>query len=132
MNRKLLTTTLLSISILSLNLSAGTQMKCSNGVCMVDLSTITPKAKITVVEKKTVSINDYRTVIIDNIETIVLSPLKYVMSQDEIAEYDLEQMQKNLLIPSLSSEGLALSNDFCEDNLKAVAVVGVENTYECT
>ena len=126
MKRKLLTTTLLSISILSLNLSAGTKMKCGNGVCMIDMSTITPKAK------KTTDKYEHKTVMIDNVETIVLPHSKYVMSQDEIAEYDLEQMQKNLLIPTLNSESLPSSDYLCEDNLKPVQVIGIENTYECT
>ena len=134
MNRKLLTTTLLSISLLSLNLAASGTMNCTGGVCMVDLSTITPKAKKIVVKQKVTSINEYETLMIDNIETIVFSHSKYVMTEDEVGEYDLNQMKilGTLTTSSLTSEGLTISDEFCEDELKAVAVVGVANTYECT
>ena len=133
MNRKLLTTTLLSISLLSLNLATAGTINCTGGVCMVDLSTITPKAKKIVVKQKATSINEYETLMIDNIETIVFPHSKYVMTEDEVGEYDLNQMKilGTLTTSSLTSEGLTISDEFCEDNLTPVLVVGTENTYEC-
>lgn len=129
MNRKLLTTTLLSMSLLSLNLAAAGKMNCTGGVCMVDLSNIFPTVK-----KQEIIEEEYKIVLVDNIETIILAPSKYIMTEDEIGEYDLSQMKilGELTASSLDSEGLAISDAFCEDDLKAVAVVGVSNTYECT
>ena len=131
MKRKLLITTLLSMSLLSLNLAAAGKMKCSDGYCMVDLSNLSSKSKKVESKKVSVTKEGYRTVVIDNIETIVFADSKYVMTQDEIAEYDLIEMQKNLLIPVLSSESLPTSDYLCEDNLKAVEVAGLANTFEC-
>ena len=127
MQKKLLTTTLLSMSLLSLNLSAGTGIdkssRCAGGVCMAKLPPMVKK------EKK----SSYpKVVIVDNIETIILPPSAYISSEDEIAEYEFEEMQKNLLIPSLNSEDMPSSDYFCEDDLKPVIIAGVENTYECT
>ena len=124
MKRKLLTTTLLS-----LNLSAAAQMKCTGDYCLVDLSSnASPKVKEQEIKKE-----DYKTVMIDNIETIVFSTEKYVMNENEIFEYDLEQMKKiNLTAPSLNSNGLEESEAFCEDNFKPIKVAGIANTYECT
>ncbi|CAA6804813.1 MAG: Unknown protein [uncultured Sulfurovum sp.] len=128
MKRKLLMTTLLSMSLLSLNLSAG-KMKCSGGYCIVDLSQDSPKVKE---PKNQEATRQYETVLIDNIETIVFSPLKYIMTQDEIAEYDLDQMQKDLLLPSSNLDNLPNSDYLCEDDLKPVLVLGIANTYVCT
>ena len=129
MKRKLLTTTLLSMSLLSLNLAAAGKMNCTGSYCVVDLSKKSSK-KIEI--KKDVIEEGYKTVLIDNVETIILPHSKYVMTQDEVAEYDLEEMQKYLLLPSLNSENMPTSDYLCEDNFKPVLVAGVENTYECT
>jgi len=126
MKRKFLTTTLVSMSLLSLNLFAGTE-KCTGNFCMVDLSKNAPSAKRQEVKK---DIYEYETVMLNNIETIVFSPEKYIMTGNELGEYDLEQMKmlNNLSIPVLTDESLVIG---CEDNLKAVKVAGVANTYEC-
>ena len=136
MKRKLLTTTLVSMSLLSLNLFAGTD-KCAGGFCIVDLSKNSPSVKKTEIKKQETKKQEikkdtdvYKTVLVDNIETIRLPHLKYVMTQDEVAEYDLDQMQKNLLAPALNPD-LPLSDHLCDDNAKPVKVVGIENTYEC-
>ncbi len=129
MKRKLLTTTLLSMSLLSLNLSAAVGVdKCAGGFCMVDLS-----KKSSTVEKEEVQENKdgYKTILVDNIETIVFSHSKYVMTQLEVVEYDLEQMKNNLLVPVLNLD-LPLSDYLCADNLKPVKIVGIANTYECS
>ncbi len=134
MNKKFLTTTLLSISLLSLNLSAGSAMKCGNGFCIVDISDLGPNKKETkvkeeIVVKKPIVTESYKTVLLDNIETIVFT--KYVMSENEVAEYDFEEMQKNLLVPVLNSEDLPTSNYLCEDDLKPIKVAGIDNAYQC-
>ena len=137
MKRKLLTTTLVSMSLLSLNLFAAGQMKCTGGVCIVDLSKNSPSVKKRETKKQEIKkqeikkdTDNYKTILVDNIETIVFSQSKYVMTQDEVAEHDLEQMQKNLLTPALNPD-LPLSDHLCADNAKPVKVVGIENTYEC-
>ena len=130
MKKKLLGTTLLSVSLLSINLFAGTQTKCTGGFCMVDLSTISPKSKEQKPKINKISKEGYKTVMVDNIATIVFSNEKYVMTQGEVAEYDLEKMQeKNSLSPTVDS---SIPDYACEDNLKLVKVVGIDNTYECT
>jgi hypothetical protein len=127
MKRKILTTTLLSMSLLSLNLASAGQMKCADGVCMIDLSTISPKKK-----EVNTDIYKYKTVLVDNIETIILPHSKYVMTEDEVAEFDLAEMQNYLLAPSLNSEDMPISEHLCSDDSKPVLVAGIENTYECT
>lgn len=136
MKRKILITTLLLMPLLSLNLSAGT-IKCNGSYCMVDFSKKSPIVQTKDIEKIEIKqdiekIEKYETLMVDNIETIVFSHERYVMTEDEIAEYDLNEMQKNLLIPVLNSNNLPNSDYLCEDNLKPIQVVGVENTYECT
>ncbi|CAA6813003.1 MAG: Unknown protein [uncultured Sulfurovum sp.] len=129
MKRKLLTTTLLAMSLLSLNLSAGNKMKCTGTHCIVDVSDLSPKSTKVESQKISNKKESYSTVILDNIETIVFA--QYVMTNDEIAEYDLKEMQKNLLIPTVNSEGLPSSDYLCEDNLKPVFVKEMKNTYKC-
>ena len=129
MKRKLLTTTLLSMSLLSLNLFAAGGMKCRDGVCMVEIKKPSSNVEKIEIKKDT---NEYQVVLLDNIETIIFAHSKYVMTENEIAEYDLEQMQKILLTPSLNSDNLPTSDFLCEDNLKPIIVAGIANTYECT
>lgn len=141
MRRKILTTTLLSMTLLSLNLSAGSQMKCNGNVCIVNLSDNASvkqnvkgkqfKVKKLVVKKVPLIDNSYNTIVIDNIETIVFSQERYIMTEDEINEYELANNLDELLKPSLTEDGLPISKHFCEDNLKPVKVAGIANTFEC-
>jgi hypothetical protein len=131
MKRKLLTTTLLSMSLLSLNLFATGQMKCTGGYCIVDLSKNSPSVKKQKVKKVFMLNESYTTVLIDNIQTIVFSKEKYIMTDYEIGEYELENVLGELIIPSLDKNHLPDSDYYCEDNLKPIQVVGIENTYEC-
>jgi len=138
MNVKFLTTTLVSMSLLSLNLFASGQMSCTGGFCMVKIQKPSPKIhKIAITEVKdnigayeTIAVVD-KEVIIDNIDTIVPSHSKFVMTENEVAEYELDQMQENLTNPVLNSD-LPSSDFLCEDNLKPIKVAGAENTYECS
>ncbi|CAA6815519.1 MAG: Unknown protein [uncultured Sulfurovum sp.] len=129
MKRKLLITTLLSMSLLSFNVSAGNKVKCTGTHCFVDLSGLSaPKVKAEPQQKPSVE-DKYATVILDNIETIIFT--KYVMTNEEAAEYELENSLEELLKPSLTKESLPISERFCEKNLKLVKVAGIPNTFEC-
>ena len=140
MKRKFLITTLVSMSLLSLNLFAGSH-NCSGGFCMVDLSKNSPSTKKQElkIENNTIKedivkkdSNEYKTILVDNIETIVLPHSKYIITDLEVTEYDLLQMQDILVAPALDSDNLPTSDYFCDDNLKVVEVLGMEDTYECT
>jgi len=127
MNIKLLTTTFVSVSLLSLNLFASGQMKCNGDFCMVKIQKPSPK-----IEKIDVKNNmlEYETILVNNIETIIFPHSKFVMTENEVAEYDLNLMQESLTIPVLNAD-LPLSDFLCEDNLEPIQVAGIENTYEC-
>jgi len=131
MNIKILTTTLVSMSLLSMNLFASGAMKCTGDYCMVKIEK--PSSKTPKIEKIEIKgdIVEYQTIVVNNIETILLPHSKFVMSEDEIAEYELNEMQKSLIAPALSSD-LPLSDFLCEDDLKPIKVAGIENTYECS
>jgi hypothetical protein len=145
MNAKLLTTTLVSMSLLSLNLFASGQMSCHGGFCMVKIQKPTPKIarvevknEIKVQETPLVETNDvsenteaYQEVIVDNVKTIIPPHEKFVMTESEVVEYDLEEMQKSLTSPVLN-EDLPSSDFLCEDNRQPIKVAGTEDTYECS
>jgi len=142
MNVKLLTTTFVSMSLLSLNLFASGQMGCKGGFCMVKIQKPSPKIhKIAITEVKddirayeTIVVDNsetYQEIIVDNIDTIVPAHSTFVMTENEVAEYELNQMQENLTAPVLNLD-LPSSDFLCEDNLKPIKVAGVENTYECS
>jgi len=147
MKIKFLTTTLVSMSLLSMNLFASGIMKCNGNYCMVKIEKPSPKShsseKIEITEVKynteenrsmvfdSIETEGYETVMVDNIETIVFPHSDYVMTENEIAEYELNSMQKSLTTPALNSD-LPLSDFLCEDDLKPIKVAGVENTYECS
>lgn len=127
MKRKLLTTTLVSMSLLTFNLSAGT--KCTGKYCIVDLHDLAPSHKKVVTPKRSKSKENYHTVILDNIETIIFT--EYKMSKDEVAEYDLEHMSDDISTSDLKKENLPTSEYFCEDNLKPILLKNLPNTYAC-
>ena len=117
MKIKLLTATLVSMSLLSLNLLASGEMKCTGDFCMVKIEKPTPKTlEIKKIEIKNTT-EEYTTIVVNSIETIVFPHEKFVMTEDEVAEYDLEEMQTMLTTPTLNS-GLPISDSLCEDNLK--------------
>jgi len=133
MNHKLVYTALLSISLLPLNLTAQSEMKCKNGKCFVDISGFS-KTQDLKAKSKTEAIEDrYSTIILDDIETIVFDKKHYTMTDDEAGEYQLNhQGIEDLTAPVLSLEGLPKSDYYCEDDLKPVKVEGLFNTYKCT
>ena len=121
MKTAILTSTLLSILFLTMNLSAGTSMTCKNGVCILDLSNLSSdsdkkikeikkeKNLFTVIkEKKNITIemitlhkskyiqqkNEKLEPVDDKqMETIILAPEKYIMTVAEIEEYESSQIQ---------------------------------------
>jgi len=139
MNIKFLTTTFVSMSLLSINLLASGQMGCTGGFCMVKIQKPSPKihkievkSDTKVYETIVVDHTDaYKEIVVDNIDTIVLPHSKFVMTENEVAEYELDEMQKNLTEPVLNLD-LPNSDFLCEDNLKPIKVAGIENTYECS
>jgi hypothetical protein len=132
MNQKLLYTALLSISLLPLNLTAQNQMKCTGSNCFVDISGLSKKQDLRVKSEAEMIEDRYSTIILDNIETIVFAKEHYIMTDDEVGEYQLaHQGLEDLTMPVLSAEGLPNSEYYCEDNLKPIKVEGLKNTYEC-
>ena len=121
MKTAILTSTLLSISFLTMNLSAGTNMTCKNGVCILDLSNLSSdsdkkikeikkeKNLFTVIkEKQSINIemitldkskyiqqkNEKLEPLTDReMETIILAPEKYIMTVAEIEKYESNQIQ---------------------------------------
>jgi hypothetical protein len=142
MKTAILTSTILSISLLTMSLSAGTNMICKDGVCILDLSTLSSDNEVKEVKRDEnlfKVIKEIKTV--DNhtdtevIETIILAPEKYIMTVAEIEEYEASQIQ--LSIPSeninnkiIEKTTLPTSEYFCEKNKKAVYHQETDS-YEC-
>ncbi len=139
MTRKTFTSTLLSISLLTVSLSAtGTNMICKNGVCVVDISHLSSRHKKEetspvkpFVHQKRENLN---APIVNGVETIVLPPEEYVMGQVELEEYQMENL---LILPAeelgdtiIEKTELPDSDYFCEDNKKP-KVDKLTDTYEC-
>ena len=132
------TSIIVSISLLTLSLSAGTHMVCKDGVCIIDISNLSPskkvkkeKAKITLFNKKSIS----KKIVSNEIETIVLPHEKYVMTKEEIENYELKQIQ--LALPNQDTENkilektmLPTSEYFCEKNKKPIYHKET-NSFEC-
>ena len=123
MKTAILTSTLLSISFLTMNLSAGTSMTCKDGVCILDISNLSSDDKknkevknkkklfsvvkdrksrkvemITLNKSKYIQQKNEKLEPMDNnkMETIILSPEKYVMTVAEVEKYELEHIQLRL------------------------------------
>lgn len=124
------------MSLLSLNLSAAGKMKCTGTHCFVDISGLSKKKTVKKPEiksKKPVIEERYSTIILDDIETIVFEKEYYIMTDDEVGEYELEHHGiQELTTPVLSVDELPNSDYYCEDDLKPVKVEGLNNTYKCT
>lgn len=139
MTRKTLTSTLLSISLLTVSLSAtGTNMVCKNGVCVVDISRLSSAHK----REETSRVKPFahqereksHAPVANVVETIVLPPEKYVMTPVEVEEYQMENL---LVLPAeelgktiIEKTDLPDSDYFCEDNKKP-KVDKRTDTYEC-
>ncbi|SFV62651.1 hypothetical protein MNB_SV-14-147 [hydrothermal vent metagenome] len=113
-------------------------MVCKDGVCIIDISNLSPskkvkkeKAKITLFNKKSIS----KKIVSNEIETIVLPHEKYVMTKEEIENYELKQIQ--LALPNQDTENkilektmLPTSEYFCEKNKKPIYHKET-NSFEC-
>jgi len=126
------TSIIVSISLLTLSLSAGTHMVCKDGVCIIDISNLSPskkvkkeKAEITLFNKKSISKKVVSLDSNEKIETIILPHEKYVMTKEEIENYELKQIQ--LALPNQNTENkilektmLPTSEYFCGKNKKPI------------
>ena len=130
MKKRVITTTVIAMSLLSLNLSAAGKMKCTGKYCVVDLSELASPKKNKEIKKSDAPEERYSTQIIDNVETIVFNDAAYIMTEDEKIEYKLKTSLEELTTPSLNSN-LHDSEFFCEEHQKPVKVAGLENTYRC-
>lgn len=119
--------TLLTLSLFSVNLSA-TNL-CHGNSCMVDLSALSIQVEDRNLED--IKEDKYETMIIDNMETIVFSKNAYKASEDEVSEYELDQLAKSVEEVILEEEHLPNSDYFCEENLKVVMIEESEKTYIC-
>jgi len=131
MKKRVITTTVIAMSLLSLNLSAAGKMKCTGKYCVVDLSELASPKKNKEIKKSDAPEERYSTQIIDNVETIVFNDAAYIMTEDEKIEYKLKTSLEELTTPSLNKGDLPDSEFFCEENQKPVKVAGLENTYRC-
>jgi len=135
------TSILVSISLLTISLSAGTNMICKDGVCIIDVSNLSStkeikkeKKKINLFHKKNIS-KKILPLDTNEIETIVLPHEKYVMTEAELENYELNEIQ--LSLPNEDTENkilektmLPTSEYFCEKNKKAVYHKDT-NSFEC-
>jgi hypothetical protein len=130
MKKKIITTTIVAMSLLSLNLSAAGKMKCTDKYCIIDLSKLASPKKNKEMKKSNAPEEKYTTQLIDNVETIVFTDETYIMTEDEKIEYKLKTSLEELTTPSLNSN-LPDSQFFCEEHQKPVKVAGLDNTYRC-
>ena len=130
MKIKTLTTTILSLSLLTSTILAGT-VDCPT--CVVDFSTLSKKEvktePIRMFSEKTL-VEATKVVMMDGIETISLPHEKFVMTQNEIAEYDLQHMQE-YLTNSILEENSYQSDENCDDERALVYNVALQ-ILECT
>ena len=124
MKTAIITSTLVSLSLLTVSLSAGKNMVCKDGKCFIDLSYLDNKIKSIKSKKNLFSrhhINKKRTInqqiekiVLDKskyikqlneiikplnkieIETIVLPPEKYIMTASEVDAYEAEHIELTL------------------------------------
>lgn len=128
-----------TITVMTMGLSAGTNMVCKNGVCMIDVSHL-PKTRELKKERnnkrnlfKVVKKQDE-----NKVETIIFPHSKYVMSKSEIEEYYGQKIQ--LIIPnnknSLDSKIrkkilLPTSEFFCGKEHKDIVYHKETDSFEC-
>jgi len=152
MKANLLTTTLLSLSLFTVSISAETHITCKDGKCFIDVSKLSSTKNTTKfknnslnkdaeVKKDVISSTDnvepYLSYQDENgIETIEFLHEKYVMTALEIEEYELEGIE--LIMPNESIENriinktevLPQSDHYCEDNSKPVYQTETDS-FEC-
>jgi len=151
MKANLLTTTLLSLSLFTVSISAETHITCKDGKCFIDVSKLSSNKNTTKFKNNafkgseskkdlissTENAEPYQSYQDENgIEIIEFSHEKYVMTALEIEEYELEGIE--LIMPNESidnkiinkTEVLPKSDHYCEDNSKPVYQTETDS-FEC-
>jgi len=143
MKRTVLTSSLLSIILLTTSISAETNMICDGKHCFIDLSKLSSSkdmiAEVTQFNKvedrevvATVVETDVSSV--TEMETIVLDPNKYVMTEAEVEEYEMEdllmQPMENIENRIIDGTKLPTSAFYCENNTKPV-YHSESDSFEC-
>ena len=161
MKTAILTSTILSITFLTMNLSAGTNMTCKNGVCILDLSNLSSDNEIKEVKKDKnlfTIIKEKKTLIIEKItlnkskyikqknekleplnekemETIILAPEKYIMTVAEIEKYEANQI--HLTMPNktighkIIDKSTLPTSEYFCENNKEAVYHQETDSYEC-
>ncbi len=123
-----------TITLMTMGLSAGTNMTCKNGVCIIDLSHL---SKDKTIKKDNHTFKVVRkNKIINGIETIILPHEKYVMTKTEAENYYIEEIQ--LIIPNNSVDKkimkkitLPTSEFFCGKEHKDIVYHKETDSFEC-
>ena len=161
MKTAILTSTLLSITFLTMSVSAGTSMTCKNGVCILDLSNLSlDKEKKEVKKSKNLFsiIKEKKSIIIEMIalkkskyikqkneklepitdremETIILAPEKYIMTVAEIEKYESNQIQLTLPDKNIGNQIVEKStlptSEYFCENNKHAVYHQETDSFEC-
>jgi uncharacterized cupredoxin-like copper-binding protein len=161
MKTAILRTTILSITFLTMSVSAGTSMTCKNGVCILDLSNLSmDKEKKEVKKSKNLFsvIKEKKSIVIEMIalkkskyikqkneklepitdrqmETIIFAPEKYIMTVAEIEEYESSQIQLTLPDKNIGNKIVEKStlptSEYFCENNKQAVYHQETDSYEC-
>ena len=161
MKTAILRTTILSITFLTMSVSAGTSMTCKNGVCILDLSNLSmDKEKKEVKKLKNLFsvIKEKKSIVIEMIalkkskyikqkneklepitdrqmETIIFAPEKYIMTVAEIEEYESSQIQLTLPDKNIGNKIVEKStlptSEYFCENNKQAVYHQETDSYEC-
>ena len=124
MQNNVIMTTILSLSLFSMNVTAGSNMACTDGVCYIQLGQVN---KAIHVDTNFMQISERLRAIADE-NTIILAPEKYRMTQAEADENALTELQDQLNIDLFNDE-LPQSDAYCEGDTKPL--YHFDETYEC-
>ena len=135
MKTTILTSTLLSLSLLTVSLSAGKNMVCKDGKCFIDLSHLDKSKEVKIQKRNLFNHNNsnlkekrdsIERIALDRskyfkqnnerlkplskseIETIVLAPEKYIMTASEVKVYEAEHIE--LTLPDEDTESRIMKN----------------------
>jgi len=125
MTRKILISTLLSLTLLSANVSMSRDMTCKDGKCFIDLSKF----------KKVDKVVPFNNV---NENIIRLPHEKYVMNEVEKEKYEIEHMEREDLLQILNEINtmdveesvLPVSEQYCD--IQSTTDNSESDTYECS
>jgi len=151
MKTKLLTSTILSLSLLTGTVSA--EKICTGDYCLIDLSKFSPTKKTEISNRihvvtsfKSEEIKKVVKIVLDErqmsnqnkMETIVFPHETYVMTKAEIEEYQVEnflmlpldEIENRIINKTKNKTKLPVSEYFCEDYSKPI-YNNLSDTYEC-